>query len=352
VREGFTTFVVPALPGTTAPLLETACWASCSVLPGDPRFLHGNLGEVTTAPSTESGLGCWYPFSARGLLRSSCGDGEGDRSPRPPSTSFLEPSSPGGGGVADDIVATTSGAAAAAPRISAARTAAMIRRSVLRSSSHFSSAPSSLRRFSAAVSGAASGGGDGGGGGGRVGSTTDRSTAAGDGGADSSRPMRRATTAVGGGRELSQLNRRCSGAIVGLRGASSQDRRLWVTAGCCGCCIGFVFTGERKRGDGNAASSVFFLLGVEDGGGGAAVQQGCSLAVRRFQWWPRWYGEKRRRRPAMHPTAVRLCAVEHADDDEARPPVDSGGGCIFWGEPTLFSETEAARHGVCGCGEL
>jgi hypothetical protein len=231
------------------------------------------------------------------------------------------------------IVAVPAATDATTPSDAAAWTAEMIRRSVLRSSSHFSSASSSFLCFSAAVSAAGRGGG---GGGGRVGSTTGRcAAAAGDDGADSSRPMRRATMASGGGRGLSQLDLRCSGAIIGLRGVS-QDRRLQTAAGCC-CCVGFGFTGERNTGEGDAVSA-FFFVAVEDGAG----EEGCCsclalfLAVRRFRWWLRWYGEKRRRSPAMHPMVVRLVAVEHAEDDEAHRWADNsgccccaGGGCIL-----------------------
>jgi hypothetical protein len=49
------------------------------------------------------------------------------------------------------------------------------------------------------------------------------------------------------------------------------------------------------------------------------------LAVRRFRWWLRWYGEMRRRRPAMHPM-LRLVAVEHVDGDARRWAGSGGGG--------------------------
>lgn len=254
---------------------------------GDDRFLHGNLGEVM-ASSTESGLGC-------------CATARGE-----PSIHLPPLPSPAGAGETSD---------AAADRSSAARTAAMIRRSVWRSSSHFSSAPSSLRRFSAAISG-------GGGGGGRVGSGRGRGVVAGEAGADSSRPIRRATIAGGGGLGLSQLARRYSGAIVGLRGASHERRRRTAVGVCgfSGACVGDsdapgFFTGG---GDGDAPG---FFMGGGDGGGREASSV-AFLAVRRFRW--RWYGESRRRRPAMHPM-LRRGAV--AAVDEARRWADSVG-CI------------------------
>ena len=127
--------------------------------------------------------------------------------------------------------------------------------------------------------------------------------------------------AGGGGRGLSQLERRCSGAIVGLRSASQDRRRRTAAGGCClGCCAGF--TGEDS-GDGGVT---FFLVG-EGGCVGAEACAALFLAVRRFRWWLRWYGEMRRRRPAMHPM-LRLVAVEHVVGDARRwAGSGCGGGC-------------------------
>jgi hypothetical protein len=73
------------------------------VLQGDGCFLDGNLEELTIAPSTDSGLGYWYPSWAHDLLHSFCDDGDRDCSLWP-----LEPSLLGGDGVANDIGKTTS----------------------------------------------------------------------------------------------------------------------------------------------------------------------------------------------------------------------------------------------------
>ena len=318
--------------GAKAPLPQPPLPPTSRSVQGDGRFLHGNLGELM-ASSTESGLGyCCSP--ARTTLCCCCGvggDGDGDCSSSRQNVLLA----PLPAGVVVVVAATGQTSDAEAARISAARTAAMIRRSVLRSSSHFSSAPSSFRRFSAAVSGAA---GAGGGGGGRVGRTTGRgaaAAAAGEGGADSSRPMRRAMMAGGGGRGLSQLERRCSGAIVGLRGASQERRRRTVTAVVViSCCI-IGFTGEAGAGEAAevcwAWAAAFFLGGEDDGVIGSAWGESRAaalfLAVRRFRWWLRWYGEMRRRRPAMHPMPLlrRLGAVEHVED--ARRLAGSGCGC-------------------------
>lgn len=305
---------------------------------GDGRFLHGNLGELM-ASSTESGLGCCC------CCVGGDGDGDGDCSTCSLSRANVPVAPLPACAVVFAAAGQTSDAEAA--RISAARTAAMIRRSVLRSSSHFSSAPSSFRRFSAAVSGAAAGGG----GGGRLGTTGRSSVAAGEDGADSSRPMRRAMMAGGGARGLSQLERRCSGAIVGLRGASQERRRRTAVVISC-CTVGFV--GEAAGEAEGCWAAAFFLGDDEDGGGGGAWEAraaGAFLAVRRFRWWLRWYGEMRRRRPAMHPMPpLRLCAGEHVEGAR-RLAAGSGCGCIASVFPEPFVQpsgsSEARRVGAC-----
>lgn len=128
--------------------------------------------------------------------------------------------------------------------------------------------------------------------------------------------------AGGVGRGLSQLARRCSGAIVGLRGASQERRRrTGVGAGCICCC------GGCPCDEGEYVATGTFCLNGGGGDGGVQTTGGAAfLAVRRFRWWLRWYGESRRRRPAMHPTLRRRGAPD--EDEDAPWRWADSGGCI------------------------
>lgn len=112
--------------------------------------------------------------------------------------------------------------------------------------------------------------------------------------------------AGGGGRGLSQLALRYSGAIVGLRGASHDRRRRTPVVDADGCGCGFA--GTTTTGANGAAAGFFFSGG--GGGGGGDASGVAFLAVRRLRW--RWYGVRRRRRPAMHPTLRRGAAADEA----------------------------------------